>query len=131
MSGSKREVYIHIGCDKIVFLKKRCEMSNLTLQTKNALFLAVLLVSSINKSCHSPRYIVKRTCKMKRQTSKIAKIVFSLPDEAGNSTIKVTAEEKTEVELEIDVKHDMTMRWILNILDENHIGGTNRHRIIH
>ena len=67
---------------------------------------------------------------MKRQTSKTAKMIFSPPDASGNSVLKVIAEEKTEVELEIDVKHDMTMRWILNILDENHIGGTNRHRII-
>jgi hypothetical protein len=68
---------------------------------------------------------------MKRQTSKSAKMIFSPPDVLGNSTIKVVAEEKTEVELEIDVQHDMTLRWISQILDENHIGGSNRHRIFH
>ena len=68
---------------------------------------------------------------MKRQTSKTAKMVFSPPDSDGNSTVKVIAEEKTEVELEIDVKHDMTLRWINQILDENHLGGSARHRIFH
>ena len=68
---------------------------------------------------------------MKRQTSKTAKMVFSPPDSDGNSTVKVIAEEKTEVELEIGIQHDMTMRWILNILDENHVGGSARHRIFH
>ena len=68
---------------------------------------------------------------MKRQTSKTAKMVFSQPDSDGNSTVKVIAEEKTEVELEIDVKHDMTLRWINQILDENHLGGSARHRIFH
>ena len=73
----------------------------------------------------------KGRVKMKRQTSKTAKMIFSPPDLAGNSIIKVIAEEKTEVELEIDVKHDMTMRWISQILDENHISGSSRHRIYH
>ena len=68
---------------------------------------------------------------MKRQTSKSAKMTFSPPDASGNSIVKVIAEEKTEVELEIDVKHDMTMRWIAQILDENHVGDSNRHRIVH
>ena len=68
---------------------------------------------------------------MKRQTSKIAKMIFSPPDASGNSVLKVIAEEKTEVELEIDVKHDMTLRWINQILDENHISGSARHRIFH
>ena len=68
---------------------------------------------------------------MKRQTSKTAKIIFSPPDASGNGVVKVIAEEKTEVELEIGIQHDMTMRWILNILDENHVGGSNRHRIFH
>ena len=68
---------------------------------------------------------------MKRQTSKTAKMIFSPPDASGNSTIKVIAEEKTEVELEIGIQHDMTMRWILNILDENHVNLPARHRIFH
>ena len=68
---------------------------------------------------------------MKRQTSKIAKMIFSPPDADGNSVVQVIAEEKTEVELEIDVKHDMTLRWINQILDENHVGGSARHRIFH
>ena len=54
---------------------------------------------------------------MKRQTSKTAKMIFSPPDASGNSTVKVIAEEKTEVELEIDIQHDITMRWINKILD--------------
>ena len=68
---------------------------------------------------------------MKRQTSKTAKMIVSPPDASGNSVLKVIAEEKTEVELEIDVKHDMTLRWINQILDENHISGSARHRIFH
>ena len=68
---------------------------------------------------------------MKRQTSKSAKMIFSPPDVAGNCTIKVIAEEKTEVELEVDVQHDMTLRWILNILDENHVTVPRRHKIFH
>ena len=68
---------------------------------------------------------------MKRQTSKTAKMIFMPPDASGNSTVKVIAEEKTEVELEIDIQHDMTMRWINQILDENHISGSARHRIFH
>ena len=68
---------------------------------------------------------------MKRQTSKIAKMIFSPPDASGNSVLKVIAEEKTEVELEIDVKHDMTLRWINQILDENHVNLPARHRIFH
>ena len=68
---------------------------------------------------------------MKRQTSKTAKMIFMPPDSEGNSIIKVIAEEKTEVELEIDVKHDMTLRWIFNILDENHVNLPARHRIFH
>ena len=68
---------------------------------------------------------------MKRQTSKTAKMIFLPPDASGNSVVKVIAEEKTEVELEIDVKHDMTLRWINQILDENHVGGSARHRIFH
>ena len=68
---------------------------------------------------------------MKRQTSKIAKMIFSPPDADGNSVLKVIAEEKTEVELEIDVKHDMTLRWINQILDENHVNLPARHRIFH
>ena len=68
---------------------------------------------------------------MKRQTSKTAKMIFSPPDASGNSVLKVIAEEKTEVELEIGIQHDMTMRWILNILDENHVNLPARHRIFH
>lgn len=68
---------------------------------------------------------------MKRKTSKTAKMIFSPPDASGNSIVKVIAEEKTEVELEIDIQHDMTMRWIYQILDENHVSGSNRHRIFH
>ena len=68
---------------------------------------------------------------MKRQTSKIAKMIFSPPDADGNSTIKIVAEEKTEVELEIGIQHDMTMRWIAQILSENHISSSNRNRIFH
>ena len=68
---------------------------------------------------------------MKRQTSKTAKMIFSPPDASGNRTIKVIAEEKTEVELEIGIQHDMTLRWINQILDENHVGGSARHRIFH
>ena len=68
---------------------------------------------------------------MKRQTSKTAKMIFMPPDSAGNSVLKVIAEEKTEVELEIDVKHDMTLRWINQILDENHVNLPARHRIFH
>ena len=68
---------------------------------------------------------------MKRQTSKTARMIFSPPDASGNNTIKVIAEEKTEVELEIDVKHDMTLRWINQILDENHVNLPARHRIFH
>jgi len=68
---------------------------------------------------------------MKRQTSKTAKMIFMPPDSEGNSIIKVIAEEKTEVELEIGIQHDMTMRWIFNILDENHVNLPARHRIFH
>ena len=68
---------------------------------------------------------------MKRQTSKTAKIIFSPPDVSGNGVVKVIAEEKTEVELEIGIQHDMTLRWINQILDENHLGGSARHRIFH
>ena len=68
---------------------------------------------------------------MKRQTSKTAKMIFLPPDASGNSVVKVIAEEKTEVELEIDVKHDMTLRWINQILDENHVNLPARHRIFH
>ena len=68
---------------------------------------------------------------MKRKTSKTAKMIFMPPDASGNSTVKVIAEEKTEVELEIGIQHDMTLRWINQILDENHVGGSARHRIFH
>ena len=68
---------------------------------------------------------------MKRQTSKTAKMIFMPPDSAGNSVLKVIAEEKTEVELEIGIQHDMTLRWINQILDENHVGGSARNRIFH
>lgn len=68
---------------------------------------------------------------MKRQTSKTAKMIFSPPDASGNSIVKIVAEEKTEVELEIDIQHDMTLRWITQILDENHISGSARHKIFH
>lgn len=68
---------------------------------------------------------------MKRQTSKTAKMIFMPPDTSGNSVLKVIAEEKTEVELEIDIQHDMTLRWINQILDENHVTVPRRHRIIH
>ena len=68
---------------------------------------------------------------MKRKTSKIAKMIFMPPDADGNSTIKIVAEEKTEVELEIGIQHDMTLRWIMNILDENHVSGSGRNKIFH
>ena len=68
---------------------------------------------------------------MKRQTSKTAKMIFLPPDASGNSVVKVIAEEKTEVELEIGIQHEMTLRWINQILDENHISGSARHRIFH
>lgn len=68
---------------------------------------------------------------MKRQTNKTARLIFSPPDTDGNSCIKVIAEEKKEVELEIDIQHDMTLRWIMGILDENHIGGFKRSRLFH
>ena len=66
---------------------------------------------------------------MKRQTSKTAKMIFMPPDASGNSVVKVIAEEKTEVELEIGIQHDMTLRWINQILDENQVGGSARKRI--
>jgi hypothetical protein len=68
---------------------------------------------------------------MKRQTSKTAKLIFSPPDVAGNSVIKLIAEETTSVELEIDIEHEMTMRWIFNILNENHVAVPRRHKIFH
>ena len=68
---------------------------------------------------------------LKRQSSKTAKLIFSKPDASGNSFIKVIAEETTSVELEIGIEHDMTLRWIMDILDENHISLPRRQRVFH